>query len=442
MRNAWQAHQDVLANAGSLLGTMVVNSALGFAYWAFAAHHFRTDVVGYASATVSAMSLIGILGTFGLGTMLVGELPRRSRRLGLISAALLAAVAASFVLALCFVAISPLISRHLGHITHPLDRALLFIGGVASFAACMVFDDATIGLLRGELQLARNLILAVTKLLLLMAVVAILPQRSDISVTLPWIAAAVLSLALVAVRLRRTGVTVLPRPDWLLLRRLGRTTAAHSWLNLALGTPALLMPVLVTVVISPAANAAFYASWMLATILYLIPTQVAMTLFAAAAADMRAMAPKLRLALGISILIGAPAMACMIFGSHIMLGLYGPSYTKLGKFTLTAFAVGYLPLVPKSHYVAVCRAANNISRAAALLSVTAAAELAVAGAAGTVYGLPGLSLGLLAMYCIEGLITAPAVLRAALPVGKHAAVGCPATSFGGQVTGRSVILDE
>ena len=37
----------------------------------------------------------------------------------------------------------------------------------------------------------------------------------------------------------------------------------HNWLNLAITVPWMLLPVLVTVTVSAAANAAFYAAWTL-----------------------------------------------------------------------------------------------------------------------------------------------------------------------------------
>ena len=70
-------------------------------------------------------------------------------------------------------------------------------------------------------------------------------------------------MALLAIRLRFSGYPVLPRPDWGVLRRLGRTAIAHNWLNLAITIPMTLIPVLVTVIVSPSANAAFYAAWTL-----------------------------------------------------------------------------------------------------------------------------------------------------------------------------------
>jgi len=58
----------MLINAGSLVGTTVVTSFLGFVYWWIAARHFPPDVVGIASASISAMALLGGFCILGLGT--------------------------------------------------------------------------------------------------------------------------------------------------------------------------------------------------------------------------------------------------------------------------------------------------------------------------------------------------------------------------------------
>ena len=69
------------------------------------------------------------------------------------------------------------------------------------------------------------------------------------------------------------GSTIFRRPDWLLLRRLRKVAIAHNWLNIAIAVPPKLIPVLVTVIVSPSANAAFYVAWMLASFLFMVPTQ-------------------------------------------------------------------------------------------------------------------------------------------------------------------------
>ena len=74
----WVQHRDILKNAISLLATTGLTSGLGFAYWDVAARLFSQRSVGYSDAAISVMTLLSWLGVFGLGTLLMGELPRRS----------------------------------------------------------------------------------------------------------------------------------------------------------------------------------------------------------------------------------------------------------------------------------------------------------------------------------------------------------------------------
>ena len=130
-RAVWDRHHDLLGNTGSLLATTGVTATLGFAFWAVAARLFSQQAVGYAAAAVSAMNVLGTIGMFGLGTLLIGELPRRSPRAGLISAALFASGLGSLALGLGFVILTPHLSEHFRHISGSPARAALFCVGVA-----------------------------------------------------------------------------------------------------------------------------------------------------------------------------------------------------------------------------------------------------------------------------------------------------------------------
>ncbi|MGO9080158.1 MAG: lipopolysaccharide biosynthesis protein [Streptosporangiaceae bacterium] len=410
----WQRHHDLLANAGSLLASTGVTSALGFVYWALAARLLPQQEVGYGSAAISVMTLLGTIGMFGLGTVLIGELPRRRDKGGLISAALLTAGAGSLVLGLGFVIIAPMVSGRFAAIVGGPAQAALFTAGVVATAMSLVFDLATIGLLRGGLQLTRNIAFSAAKLVTLPAAALILHDGAGIGITASWTAGMALSLVPVAIRLKLSGEPVAPRPHWGVLRSLHRTALAHNWLNLAITVPMMLIPVLVTVVVSPSANAAFYAAWMLASFLYIVPVHLSTVLFAVAAGDQQALAGKLRASLRMSLAVGLPGMAVMALAAHPLLSLFGAGYARDATIPLWLLLLGYLPSLPKTFYIAVCRANGKVARAAVMLTAFAAVEIAGAVLGGLAGGLIGLSLALLAVGVIEGLATAPAVLRVAL----------------------------
>src|SRR5438132_14361150 len=75
-----QVNSIILVNAGSLVGTTAVTSMLGFVYWWLAARQYPPEAVGFASAAISAMTLLGTFAMLGLGTLLLGELPQQLGR--------------------------------------------------------------------------------------------------------------------------------------------------------------------------------------------------------------------------------------------------------------------------------------------------------------------------------------------------------------------------
>ena len=414
----WSRHRDLLANAGSLVASTGVASLLGVVYWMLASRAFSQRSVGYGSAAVSAMSLLGTIGMFGLGTLLIGELPRRRAKAGLVAAALLACGLGSLLIGAGFAAVAPHVSVNFANMIGSPGRAALFAAGVAVTAVTLVFDQATIGLMRGGLQLERNITFAIVKVLVLPASAIILHDQFGAGITLSWVAGMVVSLALVAVRLWYSGEPVLPRPDWGVLRGLGKTAMAHNWLNIAMTMPFYALPVLVTLIVSPSANAAFYIASMLTTFLFIVPAHLSTVLFAVVAADPQIVARKLRFALRLSFIIGLPAMAALILGAHLALSLFGKGYT-VATVPMWLITLGYPAAVPKSLYIAVCRASGRIPHAAVVLTTCSSLEIAAAAAGGVAGGLYGLALALLAVRYAEALVTTPAVLRSAFGHGRH-----------------------
>jgi O-antigen/teichoic acid export membrane protein len=285
--------------------------------------------------------------------------------------------------------------------------------------------------------LTRNAIFAAVKLLALPATAIILHDKFGVGVTASWVAGIALSMALLAVRLRFAHLPVLPRPDWGVLRGLGRTAIAHNWLNLAITIPMTLIPVLVTVIVSPSANAAFYAAWTLSGFLKVVPTHLSTVLFAVAAADPQIIARKLRFTLRLSILLGVPGMIVLGLGAHLALSLFGPGYASAATLPLWLLVIGYLPTIPKMQYIAVCRAAGRIPRAAAVMTAAAVMEVSASAVGGAYGGLKGLSFALLAVYLLEGIMTTPPVIRAAMGRGRHRHAGSLTPAAGDRTVSRS-----
>lgn len=410
-------------NGGSMVATTGITSAVGFLYWLFAARLFAPAVVGLASATVSATLLLGTVGALGLGTLLVGELPKRGAEGGsLVTAAVLAAGGAGSLLGICFAVGAPSVSTGFAPVGATPVGAGVFAFGSGLTAAVLVFDTAMLGLLRGELQLARNASFAVSKLVGLV-VMGLLIQQSWLTTPATWltiyatwpIGNVVSFFVLAVITPRALWARLAGWPQWRLLTRLRWAAIAHHSLNLALQAPGLVLPLLVTTILSTNTNAAFYVAWNVAAMALVIPSALAFALFASGARAGGRLWHQVRVSLGVGSACGVVTIALMEVGADQFLRIFGNHYADSATTSLRVLAFAVLPLIVRSHYVAMERVRARAGRAAAVVAVGATFEIATATVGAHLGGLPGLSVGWVAALCVEAVVVGRVVWRSAMP---------------------------
>ncbi len=404
----------ILKNAGSLVGTQVVTSAIGFFYWWLAARRFPPQAVGLASASVSAMILLGTIGVMGFGTLLMGMLRREPDQAGdLIVSALVAVGFAGLLLGLLFVWSTSWISSDLEVWSANIWNVLLFGASVGLASIVLVVDQSLIGLLRGDLQLWRNTIFALAKLGVLLAITYWLSGASGVTIYSTWFVGNLISCAFLIGYAVFNGQRIFGyRPKIGLLRKLGYDALIHHSLNIALQAPGLALPVIVTIVLSAQLNAYFYASWMIASFVYVGPIALATVLYAVGSVDNAMLSQKFRSTLNFSLMIGALACGGLFVIADRVLWMFGSDYAAQAAWCLRILSLAVFPITIKSLYVAVYRIRNRIIMATRLVIVGSALELLLAAAGGIIDGLVGLSIGWVVAVFVEGLIMFPTVIQA------------------------------
>jgi O-antigen/teichoic acid export membrane protein len=407
-----RGHLDLLLNAGSLMATTAITSLFGFVYWWVAARSAPAEAVGQASAAVSAMTLIGTIGMFGMGTMLISDLPRLvGRKWELISTCLLVSGSAATVGGAAYVALAHLAIPGLQNALGSTAATVLLVFGIALNAMTLVLDEALVGLLAGPLQLMRNAWFSAIKLLLLGALVVLPITLTGGELLLTWVAGMVLSVAILGRALRRRGMLDSLRPRLELLRGRGRSTFDHNLLNLATYLPRAALPLVVTAVLSAEANAAFYTAFMVTSFLAMVPGNVALTLFAVASGDKAALRSKVRMGLLICLGVGLPvSIVVAVFAKPIM-SIFGAGYAEAAGTALTILALTYLPFVFHHFFLAISRVQGRV-RGAGVFSVFAGlAELLAAWYGGSRGSLTALVGAVAIVMAIETVLVAPTVLR-------------------------------
>jgi O-antigen/teichoic acid export membrane protein len=407
-----KANRALLSNAASMVGTAVVTSLLGAAFWLVATHDFSKDAVGLASAAISAMTLLGFMATVGMGTLLMGELPRMERvHRSVIDAALLLTGSIGAALGLAFVVVAPLASSNFDQLAGTPFAAVLFVVGVALSALTFVLDQALIGLLKGGLQLRRNIVFTAVKLVALLPVAALVADAGPQWIYGTWtVGIAVSMVALVGFYRSRDGDPL--RPDFALLKTMRLHAATHHAVNVALRTPELVLPTVVVAVLSPAANASFYIAYMITGFLFFVPLSLSTVLYAVGSGESKLLADRFRLTVYVSLGFGVISNLSLLVLAKPLLGIFGASYASEATDTLRILALDIFPSTFLSHYVALRRIQRRLG--SALPVIWGGALLQVGGGIAGAFlgGLEGVAIGWVGGATLEAMVMAPEVLRA------------------------------
>jgi O-antigen/teichoic acid export membrane protein len=349
---------------------------------------------------------------------LIREFPRQQgQEAALLTTALLMVGAVGGCIGLLFAFTVPLLSADLHPLGASVQSVALFAIGVSLATVNLVLDQALIGLLRGDLQLWRNILFAGAKLAALTAAGLWLFQRGGLTIYATWALGDAFSLAALA------GFAVL-KGKWTvrktfpllgLVRKLGPLSLQHHLLNLLLIGPNLTLPVLVTVLISATMNAWFYVAFLLADVVYVIPQALVTALYAVSSARPDVLVRKARLTLGLAVITTVFANLILLFGSRQLLGLFGPGYAEQGVWSLRLLGMGAIPFLIKDHYIAICRIQDRIAKALLPLAGGALLELGIAVLGARLGGISGLSLGWVIAVCIEALLMSGRVYKTIRP---------------------------
>lgn len=375
------AGHSLLRNSGFLMGTTVVTSLLGYAYWLIAAHSYRSGEVGFAAASLSTFTLVGYVFSLGVAPLFVRQLPQLHETRdwsAFVSAGVVVTAVSSGAAGLLTVLLLPPWVPNFGRLHHPALAAAFVVGSVGT-AVCLAADGVFVSMRRSDRQFARNFAFALVKIPLLITPVIVWRHVGGAAVLWTWDAALWLSAGFAWVLLLRlrTDFRFAARRGMMPFLRNGKLMLAYQFSWLGGWIPVFAFPIMVVAELGPRANAYFYFTWSISGVFFMVSTSISQALFAEGSnrANMHRQA---RLALAVTSLILLPMFLLTLVFAHAILMLFGAEYADHGSGLLRICALGALPDAVTNAYVAVCQAKKRLRRAVSLNFAMAA--IAIVGA--------------------------------------------------------------
>jgi O-antigen/teichoic acid export membrane protein len=388
-------------DSGALAIATVATAGLGFAYWWLAARLFPPEAIGKASAILSVMALIGLLGDAGIGTLLMGEIVRQPGRApGLVAAAVSVGLALGFGLALSFVFVTDFIGST--RLIEGWVVAVAFVLGCGLAVASKVADQALLGSLRSTSVMIRNVLFSALKLALIAAAAAAAAASAS-AIILTWVAALLASWSGLDLLTRGGARHLVGTPDFHLLHALRGKMFGHYALDVALQAPLIIVPYLVLVLLSPATTAAFASVWMLVSTAAVVPAVLATVLFPVVRAGPKQSRQLFFVSLTASLLFSLACAAFIFTCSQQILGLFNPAYPEIAGTSLRFLGFSLLGSTLKFHACTLARLRDAMGRASLWFAFGGLLELGFVVTGAKLGGLQGLVLGWTLAVSIEGV---------------------------------------
>jgi O-antigen/teichoic acid export membrane protein len=396
---------SMLQSSLALVAAKTANMGLGFLFWVIAARFFPPSELGLTAAAVSGMMLCTQIGLFGLGSSFITEFSRhRHDPSNLLSTTFSLVSAASLLVGLAFLLAASAWLEQLRVIAVTPAYAALFLLMVVLGTSGILFDQISAARRRGDQALTRNLVSQSVTLGHLVAIGVLVPGAGPMMIFSTWVTGGVATCGYGALQLVRSLPTprIRPRIDRALASRQIRVGIPNHLLTLFERAPGFILPIVVTELLSSSTNAYWYVAWMMAWVVYMIPIQIGMTLFAELSNHPGALWQLVRHGIRSSLVIGS---ACAVVGAVAapwILGILGPHYAAAASAPLRVLLIATVPFTFVQAYFAVARATGRLREALIAGGISSVAGIVLAATAGISYGLTAMAVAWLAVQLIAG----------------------------------------
>lgn len=337
--------KPLLRNGLLLTFSSALSALIGFGFWALVARHYDIATVGSNAAALSMAVLVATVAQLNLSSAMVRFIPTAGRRTtALITGAYAVSTCLALIIAIGSVLAVGVISPDTTFLADDRAQALFVVGTVA-VTLFVLQDGVLVGLRRTAVVPLTNIVFAVIKLVLVVAVAAALPRYGIFA---SWTASAAVMVALVGAYLflwaipRRSTTTAATTETLPPMPHLVRFVAIDYVGSVCSIGAAMLLPILVLHALGAVPTAYFSIAWAIANVIHLINVNFGISLVVESATDPSQLARNVHQVLVHGARLVLPIVVAVLVLAPTVLGIFGSEY-RAGADVLRLLALASVP---------------------------------------------------------------------------------------------------
>ncbi|MCB1380885.1 MAG: oligosaccharide flippase family protein [Alphaproteobacteria bacterium] len=349
-------------NGLALMLSVVLTSGLGVVFWAVAARLYGPEQLGLGSALISSMLALSSIAQLNLDNVINRFLPEAGSRSAHF---VLSAYGVCLVLAViggaAFIAVIGTVAPALRPVLAAPWAMAWFVLSVALWSIFALQDIVLASLQKSLWVPVENAVYAIGKVVLLPVCAGLSLSGFSLfavwTLPLPFLVASINALVFGRFLCKRPQGQASPRPQEFhaAVRMMGWDYAGRLASMVTIGV----IPIVIVAVAGGAESAKYHLAWTMAYSIFLIGNAMARSMLAAASAEPERLPELAAEALVWTMIPVLAAAAILLFGSHLVMAIFGSAYTGNGSTTLKVLAIDSVLSSPLALYLSVARARNH-----------------------------------------------------------------------------------
>lgn len=368
-----------------LIVDSIILTAFGFLFWTINARLFTPEQVGLGTTLISSMELIAGLSLLGFNVAIVRYLPKAVKKDSIVSSCFTLSALVALVISLVFILGLSIFSPKLLFLKEIGLYAILFIVFVVFNVLFILTESVFIVFRKAKFVLIKNIIFSVLKLAFPFALVFL----GAFGIFGSWAIAALIALV---VSLFFIPLKIKLSINKNIIKRMFKFSSGNYLAHFFVIAPGLILPLIITNLISPETTAYFYVALMISGLLFIIPGAISSPLIAESSRNKNNLKKNVKKAFRFTfILLTLGVVVVLIAGKYLLL-LFGKEYSENGFRLLQILALSSIPSAITIIYIAIKNVQHKIKTVVLINSLMAISVLVLSYAL-LKYGLIGIGLG-------------------------------------------------
>ena len=392
--DARRSSASLFTNAGFLILNTLLGSLFGYVFWLIATRLYNPVEIGIGAAYISAITLLSTLGDMGLGITVIRFAPSLDQeKIGFFNTSAIAVAISTLIFSVGFIMTSHVWSPELNLTEQASWLVVAFVVAALSFSLAQFADRLYIAFERSYFLLIRNLLFNVIRI----AFIVIFARQLKATGLLLAVGGAALITLIISISFYTPrvlpGYRIANELVWGTVYRKAKYTIGNHISQLLWSLPALVYPLIVLKILGAKANAQFYTSWMIANLLFILPTALSTSVFANISNTQDSGHGKIWKIMWWTLLGVAPVVVVLIPISGLVLGFFGSEYASGGRALLTLLLLSIFPYTVLSYMIVDYRIRQETRALIWLTGLTAIVCLVLVIIFGSSLGMIGVGIG-------------------------------------------------